>query len=41
MFLSGGLSDVAATRNLDAMNRLGPAVGLELFPLAARCKRGR
>ena len=25
VFLSGGLSDVAATQNLDAMNRLGPA----------------
>jgi len=25
MFLSGGLSDVAATQNLNAMNRLGPA----------------
>ena len=25
MFLSGGLSDVAATRNLNAINRLGPA----------------
>ena len=25
MFLSGGLSDVAATQNLNAMNNLGPA----------------